>query len=276
MLKKESILHIIHNHLKNNAFCIKLYSILQWHERIYVIKRFFFIDRSMKRKHFILTVKGGTKFYLPYYKTDLIQKQITQKKSFYEHDLLDNSLEDTPLKVLEKGCFLDIGANIGNHTLYFFQKNLIKSAYCFEPVKDTFDILKKNIEINKLQNKVNLFNVGVGQTKGKAVLKYYNSNNIGMSQLSSAPNGDIPIVSIDDLNIEEKINFVKIDVEGFEANVIKGMTETLKRNKPLIMIEIRDYLFAEINNILQSLGYNHTTIDVDTCNIGNYLYYTQK
>ena len=276
MQKKENILRVIHNRLKNNIFCVKIYSILQWHERIYAIKRFFFVDRHMKKNSFILTVKGGTKFFLPYYKTDLIQRQITQKKDFYEKDLLDSLLKNNYFKFKKKGCFLDIGSNIGNHTLYFFKRGLIEFAYCFEPVKDTFDILKKNIEINNLQNNVVLFNAGVGREKGNAVLKYYNSQNIGMSQLSSDQNGNIPIVSIDDLNIEEKIIFIKIDVEGFEANVIKGMTETLKRNTPLIMIEIRDYLFAEIDDTLQAIGYNHIAIDNNAHNIGNYLYYPQE
>ena len=67
-----------------------------------------------------------------------------------------------------------------------------------------------------------------------------------------------------------------VDHELLESDVIKGMTESLKRNKPLIMIEIRNYLFAEINDILQSIGYNHITIDIDIYNIGNYLYYPQE
>ncbi len=265
--------------LTNNKIVVKIYSIFPWNDILFFIKQKIYLDKVMQKRNYVINLKkNNIKFYLPYYNKDTIQKHIVQTQNFYESDFLDHICtikNGIVTKAIHNGLVLDIGANIGNHTIFFLTKKARK-VLSFEPVKDTFNILKRNVEVNDFQNKVNLFNAGVGQTKGKAVLKYYNSKNIGMSQLSPSQNGDIPILSIDDLNIEERINFVKIDVEGFEAEVIKGMTETLKQNKPLIMIEIRDYLFAEINDILQSIGYNHITIDVDIFNIGNYLYYPQE
>ena len=276
--KKNTIFKIRH-FLMNNKIVVKIYSIFPWNDIAFSIKRNLYLDKIMQKHDFIIKVKNSNiKFYLPYYSKDSIQKHIAQTQNFYELDYLNHicTIKNGIItNAVQDGLVLDIGANIGNHTIFFLTQKARK-VISFEPVKDTFDILKKNIEINNFQNKVNLFNVGVGKTKGKAILKYYNSKNIGMSQLSSDQNGDIPIVSIDELNIEEKINFIKIDVEGFESDVIKGMTESLKRNKPLIMIEIRNYLFAEINDILQSIGYNHITIDIDIYNIGNYLYYPQE
>lgn len=275
----KNIIFKIRHILMNNKTVVKIYSIVPWNDILFSVKRKIFIDKAMKKHGYIIKIKNSSiKFYLPYYNKDSIQKHIIQTRNFYELDFLNHICtikNGIVSKAIHDGLVLDIGANIGNHTIFFLTKKARK-IISFEPVKDTFDILKKNIEINNFQNKVNLFNVGVGQTTGKAILKYYNSKNIGMSQLCSDQNGDIPIISIDELNIDEKINFIKIDVEGFEADVIKGMTETLKRNKPLVMIEIRDYLFAEIDNILQSIGYNHITINIDIYNIGNYLYYTQE
>ena len=198
-----------------------------------------------------------------------------QNKNFYEFDYLNHvcSLCNNIVeRTVNNGFVLDIGANIGNHTIYFVKQKNAQEIFCFEPVKNTFDILKKNVEINNLQSKVQLFNVGVGEKNGNAALKHYNINNIGTAQIRFDMNGDIPVVSIDDLKIDKKINFVKIDVEGFELNVVKGMTETLKRSKPLIMIEVRDHLLNEIDNILFSLDYQKVTIDVDMYKIGNYLY----
>ena len=275
---KDTIFKIRHL-LMNNKIVVKIYSIFPWNDIVFSVKRKFHLDKIMQKHDFIIKFKNSNiKFYLPYYSKDSIQKHIAQTQNFYELDFLNHICtikNGIVTNAVQDGLVLDIGANIGNHTIFFLTKKA-KKVFSFEPVKDTFDILKKNIEINNFQNKVHLFNAGVGQTKGKAILKYYNSKNIGMSQLCSDQNGDIPIISIDELNIDEKINFIKIDVEGFEADVIKGMTETLKRNKPLVMIEIRDYLFAEIDNILQSIGYNHITINIDIYNIGNYLYYTQE
>ena len=275
---KNAIFRIRHI-LMNNKIVIKIYSIFPWNDIIFYVKRKIFLDKVMQRHDYIVNFKSNSiKFYLPYYNNDSIQKHIAQTRNFYEFDFLNHicTIQNGIVnQALQDGLVLDIGANIGNHTIFFLTKRARK-VVSFEPVKDTFYILEKNIKINNFQNKVSLFNAGVGKTNGNAILKYYNSQNIGMSQLSPDPNGDIAIVSIDGLNIKEKIDFIKIDVEGFELDVIMGMTETLKRDKPLIMIEIRDYLFAEINKILQSIGYNHTTIDIDIYNIGNYLYIPQE
>ena len=275
---KDTIFKIRHI-LMNNKIIVKIYSIFPWNDILFSIKRKSFLDKVMQKHDYIINFKNSNiKFYLPYYNKDFIQKHIAQTQNFYELDFLEHicTIKNGIVnKAIHNGLVLDIGANIGNHTIFFLTKKARK-IFSFEPVKDTFDILKRNIEINNFQSSVNLFNAGVGQKKGKAILKYYNSKNTGMSQVCLDQNGNIPIISIDELNIEEQINFIKIDVEGYEADVIKGMTKTIKQNKPLIMIEIRDYLFAEINGILQSLGYSHTTIDVDIYKIGNYLYVPQN
>lgn len=152
MFIQADILSSIRKKLRNNKVCIKIYSILQWHERLYAIKRFLFLDKQMRKNNCILRMRKGTSIYLPYYKTDLIQKEIARTRNFFEKDILDTIAKMLPSP--RKGIFLDIGSNIGNHTLYLFQNNLIQSAYCFEPIQDTFRILEKNISINKLQNKV--------------------------------------------------------------------------------------------------------------------------
>ena len=230
----------------------------------------------MKKNSNIISFKNiDVKFFLPYYKKDFIQKQIIQNRNFYEFDYLNHvcSLYNNIVeREINNGLVLDIGANIGNHTIFFLKVKKAQEIFCFEPVKTTFKILKTNIEINNLQSKVQLYNVGIGEKNGNAALKHYNTNNIGTAQINFDANGDISVISIDELKIEKKINFVKIDVEGFELSVIKGMTETLKHSKPLIMIEIRDYLLNEIDNILIPLNYQKVTIDVDIYNIGNYLY----
>ena len=220
-----------------------------------------------------MIIKNGTKIYLPYYKTDLIQKEIAKTKNFYEIETLNSIFKHNDSCCLRKGIFLDIGSNIGNHTLYFFQNNLIQSAYCFEPVQDTFQILQKNIFTNNLQNKVKLFNVGVGESQGTAQIVSYNKSNTGSSQLKISNKGDIPIIAIDDLNFEQNISLIKIDVEGFELNVIKGMLNTIKTHNPTIFIEIRKQFFDEIYNHLQTLGYKFKKIDEEDNNVCNYLFF---
>lgn len=218
-------------------------------------------------------MRKGTSIYLPYYKTDLIQKEIARTRNFFEKDILDTIAKMLPSP--RKGIFLDIGSNIGNHTLYLFQNNLIQLAYCFEPIQDTFRILEKNISINKLQNKVMLFNVGVGESRGTAQIASYSKENTGMSQLKISNDGSIPIIAIDDIEFDYDISFVKIDVEGFELNVIKGMLGTIKKYKPTLFIEIRDQFFEDICKYLMPVGYKYLKFDEgdENSNINNYLFF---
>lgn len=228
----------------------------------------------MGKNDCILTLNAGTKVYLPYYKNDLIQKEIANTKDFYEVGMLDSLLNKGVLDSLKKGIFLDIGSNIGNHTLYFFQRAYIQSAYCFEPVQDTFQILQKNITLNNLQDKTKLFNAGVGEKEGMAQIKNYNTNNTGLSQLKICNEGSIPVIAIDNMTFEGNISFIKIDVEGFELNVIKGMLNTIKKHKPIIYIEIRKVFLDEIHKHLQSFGYRCLKLDEDddSNDINNYLF----
>lgn len=77
----------------------------------------------------------------------------------------------------------------------------------------------------------------------------------GGTQIKSSNSGNIKIIAIDDMDIDDDIALVKIDVETFENHVIKGMVNTLKKYHPLIKIEIVKENFEEINEILTQLGY---------------------
>lgn len=213
-------------------------------------------------------------FYLPLYKTDYIQQRILTEGTYYENDNLAFICKEWNNGAVSRniagGCILDIGANIGNHTLFFFFECGIKKAYCFEPIDSTFNILKHNIDINALTRNVTLVNSAVGEAKGTATMSFYDKTNIGSTQIALDKTGDIPVVSIDSMHIEDDVKLVKIDVEGFEKGVIDGCRETLSRCKPYIMIEIQPENFAYISDELSKLGYKH----IQLTGI-NYLFFCQ-
>lgn len=214
-------------------------------------------------------------FYVPNYETDLIQQIIVTEKTYYEHDELrhlcseyDNGIVGMNIR---DNCVLDIGSNIGNHSLYFLFECGARKIHCFEPMPQVFAILKKNIEINNVEDKVVLHNVAVGAVSTKAELLLFEKKNLGASQFGYNDNGDYPVVAIDDLNLSDNIKFVKIDVEGFEFEVLKGMMKTIESHRPYMMIEIRSDNFENIVNLLSPIGY--------TCShIGgiNYLFIPNK
>ena len=152
---------------------------------------------------------------------------------------------------------LDIGANIGNHSLYFATVMHPQRIYSFEPIKETYEILQKNIEINNLNNVIISFNIACGAESARGKRKNYDCNNIGGTSILECCEGEFDICTIDSMKLKDKIALIKIDVEGFEENVILGALQTIKMNKPVIMVEAFDEAntFWNIYGLLSDLGY---------------------
>lgn len=208
------------------------------------------LKNILLRTHNITNV-GKVLFYVPAYETDLIQKSIVERKKFFEQNLLVELLEFIPKK---NAVILDIGANIGNHTLYWALLCNAAKIYSFEPIKSTYDILVKNIELNELKQKVNLFNVGLSDEKTSADIVCYYEDNIGGISVKKSETGSLLLDKLDNIEIKEsKIDFVKIDVEGHELLALKGATKTLEKYKPAIFIETGD--INKVSELLNPLGY---------------------
>lgn len=228
---------------------------------------------ALEDSDYVLSIeKLSAKFYLPLYKTEHIQRSIVAKGNYYEfetlHYMSDIADGGGISEAIKGNCVLDIGSNIGNHTLYFLLECGAGVVHCFEPVFETFSYLKRNIELNNLQDKCILHNEGVGAKTAKAKLINFEHKNMGSSELSYSNDGNIPIVAIDDMVFDSKIAFVKIDVEGFEREVLQGMQKTIERELPYMMVEIRNEYFDEIQEMLSTIGYWYIRMG----NSLNYLY----
>lgn len=160
--------------------------------------------------------------YLPHALTDWIQSNIVKTNDFYSIQ----TIEKVDKYFNDGACILDIGANIGNHSLYYAMVRKAKKVYAFEPIKETYANLCKNIELNALQNIIIPHNIALGEKTGRASIKNAPFYNIGGISLQNNKNGDLKIVSLDEMQesgaFANKIDFVKIDVEGFEAQVLRG------------------------------------------------------
>lgn len=139
-------------------------------------------------------------------------------------------------------CF-DIGANIGETTLNFAKLASKGKIYSFEPVPFLFQRLKTNVELNSFQN-ISLNNLAVSDKQEELFFENPNNNNssgISLNKEKSAASSIVYSTTIDTFVSEhniEKIDFMKIDVEGFENFVINGGINTLKKMKPVLFIEI--------------------------------------
>jgi FkbM family methyltransferase len=142
---------------------------------------------------------------------------------------------------------LDIGANIGCTSLLF--GSLASKVYSFEPSPTTYRWLVENVQRAKLNN-VEPINLGLGKEAGTFELTFAPNNRSGgfVSNLTSASEGHqvehITIARGDDFIGERqiaKVDFIKIDVEGFEQSVIEGLTQTIARDQPIVALELNHW-----------------------------------
>jgi FkbM family methyltransferase len=200
-------------------------------------------------------VIGGMKMYLPLFYTDHIQKIIYQTRNFYELE----TLEFLRLHYKQFDHIIDIGSNVGNHMLYYCGNLKPQKVRCFEPNSFIREQLLQNIALNHLDKLVTVHSCALGAANGNGTQTGFTLNNTGMNRIDLVTEQEdaanaVEIRSLDDLQIEHA-NFIKIDVEGFEAEVLQGAEQTIKRTKPVIMVEVFDNNRQQVEALLQSFGY---------------------
>lgn len=165
--------------------------------------------------------------------------------------------------------FFDVGANAGSYTLLAAG---VCNAACvaIEPVRSTFDILTKNIDLNHLNGKVVPINAGAGAAAG--TLNFSSDQDTTNHVIPAGENPvnviSVPVILIDSLLDKGEPALIKIDVEGFETEVLKGMKNTLESpSLKAIIIELNGsgerYGFNEddIHNLLLSKNFEPFNYD---------------
>ena len=161
---------------------------------------------------------------------------------------------------------LDVGANIGNHTVRLLASKFDK-VYCYEPNEVVFDLLSVN---TKPLGNVVCHNFGLSDKNTEVNFKE-NKTNIGASFITSSKSSDssddvykrVQVRILDDENIIGTVGLIKVDIEGHEIFFLKGATETIKRDKPTILFEealINENGSSEVIDYLKGLEYEFFTI----------------
>lgn len=165
----------------------------------------------------------------------------------------------------EGGIVIDIGANIGSHTIAYAKKvGLTGNVFAYEPNPEAFKCLVYN-----MKELVNVFEFpfAIGNTIGSIDVIQENEN-LGMAYVKESKNGIAIITTLDkEMKDIQKVDFIKIDVEGFEIDVLKGARETILKFNPVMLIEVnegclarRGYTKHDLFKEVESLDYTFRNV----------------
>ncbi len=167
----------------------------------------------------------------------------------------------------------DIGANVGWYSLH--AASVVRGSggrvYAFEPVPSTFEMLQRNVALNRASDVLTTFNLGAG-VKDEVVTFHLPSiaGSVGASRRALFPDDDnvattCHLTSLDTFVAANKlpdVSLMKLDVEGAEIFALKGAIETIERCRPVIMLEmlrkwsaVYDYHPNDILDLVGSIGY---------------------
>ena len=197
--------------------------------------------------------------------------------SLYFHRLRDRGWENLFSLLKDDFNIIDAGANIGYLTLQFARLCPRGMVYSFEPDSKNFQDLVNNVQQNAFGN-IQLFQKALGAVAGTATMYSLYRMNPGTNRILATPPEQaigseiVEVVALDSLeatNQFNKIDLIKIDVEGFEAFVLQGAEQLIRKMKPLLYVELSEenlqqqgWSCAALVAYIESLGYR--VVDAET------------
>lgn len=190
---------------------------------------------------------------------------------FLEHNRFDRNEIEFLLRLLaNKKTIVDIGANIGIHSVNYAYFINGATVYAIEPAQENLIVLKKNIDKHKLTN-IRIVEKAIGKENSKGTL-YVNEQNSGDNRIYKSPDFEpmdshgIEIITLDQFKKENdigKIDYIKMDTQGCEFDIFEGGYKTLKEDRPDIFMEFWPWgLIQKLGNqkifkkVIEDFGYN--------------------
>jgi FkbM family methyltransferase len=167
------------------------------------------------------------------FRGDHVTRQL-RRGSFYESELLRHLLA----RYGTGGVYVDVGAFIGNHTLFFAKICRADLVLSFEPCVSSFRILTHNILANKVSN-VLVHNFALGEADTVGHVHVADSRNLGANRIAlGAVHGEIPVpIRKGDGCVTAPPKLIKIDTEGSALPVLRGCASLIATHHPVIVVE---------------------------------------
>jgi FkbM family methyltransferase len=161
-----------------------------------------------------------------------------------------------------QAVFLDIGANFGYYSISLAKQTGAK-VVAFEPQSAVAQKLLKHVEMNQLSDRIRVETMALSDAAGSVSMTSYEGNT-GKTALSDAP-GEVEVIRLDDwvkANPLERLDAIKMDVEGVEARVLRGGMDTIRRFRPKLLLEVNPFALArqgesavKLASLLAEAGY---------------------
>lgn len=165
------------------------------------------------------------------------------------------------------GIFLDVGTNNGLYSVLAAITKPEAHAVAFEPYPPVLQVLRENIRLNNLEQRIRVVETALSDTPGVAQL-FLPDQAHGLLETSCSLEADfkpglhqqIEVVKarLDDVSFNENISLIKVDIEGHEAAFFRGAQSTLKRDRPVIFAEMlppAKSTFAEVSSFMAEMDY---------------------
>lgn len=166
-----------------------------------------------------------------------LSNHIRSTRDFFEPDILDYIRDNHG----NHGTIVDIGANIGNHSVYFANFLRYETLICFEPIEENYRLLERNMG---KYGGIGLAQSAVGNFTGITRMRI-NRSNMGASEIRADGETEVSIIALDRVHLHH-VTLMKIDVEWHEPEVIEGAQDTIYRCKPLILLEDANFEYAKL------------------------------
>jgi FkbM family methyltransferase len=174
--------------------------------------------------------------------------------------------EPEELALLERhfkgGLVVDVGANVGNHSLALALLPRTSGVVAFEPNPQAFALLQFNVAINGLEARITTHRLALSDRQDEATLRQPNSN-LGGSSLEAAMPSKAGVVAVHRCRLvcgsdwlPDPVALIKIDVEGHELSCLRGLLPVLERDHPLLFVEVSSLHQSPLLELLRPLGYD--------------------
>lgn len=185
---------------------------------------------------------------------DLIQ-MTHLRGEYFEADSLAK-LKD--LVLAPEPRIVEVGANIGNHVIWYARNLNADRIYPVEPNPEAIALLDQNIAANDIEGKIDRrgMGFGAGKNSGSFRVQTDDADNLGATRLVADDSGGIETRTLDELIGRDRVDFIKIDAEGMELDVLEGARGLIARDRPVIWVEVlRENMMGFAQKWCRDAGY---------------------